>query len=201
MYYEFSFCDNIAPYSTEIEALDNIIGNNNISVPSAKSMPFSFALCRNRKITAIFDNPKYYMMILAFLEEQSNFFKSVMSFVPFDDNFLNFALNNTKRMHPWQELTLFFLLNYYSAPLMSFDGPYLENLGREDLSKHFSHLSRIHKRKFQIYYNVTPKKDELLLYEFPNSDVSFREGSLIITNKIIENANLLFEDKLKIYGV
>ena len=201
MYYDFSFCDDIRPYSKEISALDSIIGNNSFTIVGAKSMPFSFALCRNRKITAIFDNPKYYMMIMAFLEEQNDFFNSASSLVPFDDNFLNFALNNTKKINPWQESILFFLLNYYSVPLMSFDGPYLNKLGREDLIRHFSYLSRVHKRKFNVCYNEQPQKNELLLYEFPNKGISFRDGSLIVTNRNIESANLLFEDKLKIYGV
>ena len=199
MYYDFSFCDDITAYSNEMVALDNIIGNTAITVPDAKSMPFP--LCRNRKITAIFKNPKYYVMLSAFLEEQRAFFRSVGSCIPFDDNFLNFALNNTKKMNPWQETVLFYLLNYCSVPLMSFDGPYITNITKNNLNKHLSRLSRIHKRRFNLQYGEEPKENELLLYEFPNRDINFREGSLIITNKIIENANLLFEDKLKIYGV
>lgn len=201
MYYDFSFCDNISSYSNEISALDSIIGNTNITVPNARSMPFSFALCRNRKITAIFNNPKYYIMMMAFCEERSNFFKSSLSFIPFDDNFLNFALNNKRKINPWQESILFFLLNYCSAPLMSFDGPYFKDITHDGLTKHFSRLARIHKRKFVIQHNEEPKENELILHEFPNVDTKFREGSLIITNKILDNANLLFEDKLKIYGV
>jgi hypothetical protein len=203
LYYNYSFCDDITPYSKELKFLDNMITTNEIVIPNAKSLPFSFALSKGRKISVHYceNTIKYFYMLNAFITSKDRYLKHILSYIPFDDNFLNFCLNNNIRMNEWDQAVLFFILNHYSIPVHSFDGPYF-GTGKDDkVKKHLSFLASVHKRKFNIVFNQLLEPNKTYLYEFPNPDIDFESGSVVITNRIIPELDLLFEDKLKIYGV
>tara|TARA_R110000822_G_scaffold131308_1_gene268277 strand:+ start:553 stop:1152 length:600 start_codon:yes stop_codon:yes gene_type:complete len=199
LYYTYSFCNDLAPYLKELEILHSIIPTNTIVIPNAKSMPFSFALSKSKRIITCFEERKYLFMLLAFLEEQQRFLRHLKTLVPFDENFLNFAMNNTKEIDPWNEAVLFYNLNYFSKQLCSFDGPFDEEQDFDSFQTHLSRLTRINKRRFDVKFEETPPGFKL--YEFPNPNTHFDAGSVVITNRIIPELDLLFEDKLKIYGV
>ena len=185
MYYDFSFCDDISPYYKELEILADIIPTNSIVVPNAKSMPFSFALSKNKKVTACFEEKRYLFMLLAFAEEPRRFSAHLKTMVPFDESYLNFAMNNNRDIDPWNQAILFYSLHYFSKQLCSFDG-------------HIDKLSLVNKRRFNIKYQEPTTGFKL--YEFPQPDQELEAGSLVITNRIMNSLDLLFEDKLKIYG-
>ena len=44
-------------------------------------------------------------------------------------------------------------------------------------------------------------KGQFNIYEFPNKLTDIQNRSLIITNRHLDDYELVFEDKLKIYGV
>ena len=44
-------------------------------------------------------------------------------------------------------------------------------------------------------------KNKFNIYEFPNKLVDIQSNSIIITNRYLSDYKMLFEDKLKIYGV
>jgi len=199
LYYPFSFCDSLRGYSNELRFLDENIPHSKIIVPNAKSMPFSFSLSKNRKINACFNDKKYLFMLLAFLEERDKFTNHLLSLIPFDDNYMNFALNHKRKIDPWNEAIVMYTLNYFSNQLCSFDGPFSENPDFDSLRQHLKSLSTVNKRRFDVSFEEEPSGFKL--YEFPDRDTKFQEGSLIITNRNINNCFLLFEDKLKIYGV
>ena len=199
MYYDFSFCDDIRPYSKELEILSDLVPTNTIVVPNAKSMPFSFALSKNKKIVTCFEEKKYLFMFVAFLEEQQRFLHHLEALVPFDDNFLNFCLNNSRNIDPWNQAVLFYNLHYFSGRLCSFDGPFKEEKDFDLFANHLKSLRRINKRRFDLKFGEPDAGFKL--YEFPNPSINFENGSVVITNRAIPDLDLLFEDKLKIYGV
>jgi hypothetical protein len=199
LYYNYSFCDDITPYSKELEILSSIIPTNRIVIPNAKSMPFSFALSKSKNIVACFEERKYLFMIVAFLEEQKRFLAHLNNLIPFDENFLNFAINNKKDIDPWNQAILFYNLHYFSKQLCSFDGPFEEKIDFDGFIKHIKSLRAINKRRFNVKFEEPTAGFKL--YEFPNPDIDFESGSVVITNRIIPELDLLFEDKLKIYGV
>jgi hypothetical protein len=203
LYYNYSFCDDITPYSNELEFLDKMLTSNHLVIPNAKSLTFSFALSRSRKIEAHYCDKtiKYFYMLLAFMTNKDKFFKHIISYIPFDDNFLNFCLNNNLKLNEWNQAVLFFILNYYSVPVHSFDGPYYGIEKNDKVKKHLSFLGSVPKRRFKIIFDQPIEPSKTYLYEFPNTDVCFEPNSIIITNRIIPELDLLFEDKLKIYGV
>ena len=186
-------------YYNELRFLDDNISHNKIIVPNARSMPFSFSLSKNRKINACFNDKKYLFMLLAFLEERDKFTNHLLRLIPFDENYLNFALNHKRKIDPWNEAIIMYTLNYFSNNLCSFDGPFSKNIDFDSLKRHLKNLSIVNKRRFDISFEEEPSGFKL--YEFPARDTIFDEGSLIITNRTMKNCFLLFEDKLKIYGV
>lgn len=199
MYYDFSFCDDISPYYKELEILADIIPTNSIVVPNAKSMPFSFALSKNKKVTACFEEKRYLFMLLAFAEEPRRFSAHLKTMVPFDESYLNFAMNNNRDIDPWNQAILFYSLHYFSKQLCSFDGPFEEGFEFDLYLSHIDKLSLVNKRRFNIKYQEPTTGFKL--YEFPQPDQELEAGSLVITNRIMNSLDLLFEDKLKIYGV
>jgi hypothetical protein len=199
LYYNYSFCDDITPYFKELEILESIIPTNTIVLPNAKSMPFSFALSKSKRIVACFEERRYLFMLVAFLEEQRRFTQHLESLVPFDDTFLNFALNNSRDIDPWNQAILFYSLHYFSKQLCSFDGPFAEQNDFEKFVNHLKSIRAMNKRRFDVRFEESV--DGFKLYEFPNPGVCFEPNSIIITNRIIPELDLLFEDKLKIYGV
>ena len=138
-------------------------------------------------------------MLVAFLEERQRFLSHLGSIVPFDSDFINFALNNKRAIDPWNQAILFYSLNYFSARLCSFDGPFDEKMDFDLFLNHLKSLTAINKRRFDIKFEQSTAGFKL--YEFPSVDTDFENGSLVITNRVIPNLDLLFEDKLKIYGV
>jgi hypothetical protein len=201
LYYNFSFCDDISKYKNEIHILDELLDNNPLIIPNATSMPFSFALSRSRKVNPYFQNKKYLFMLVGLLEEKKRFINNILAFIPFDNQFLNFCLNNKNKMNEWQQGLLFYIINYYSTSLCSFDGPFPEEPDFHTIKSHLMSLLTVGRRRFNINFGDDSANDGTRLYEFPNNISDFRKGSLIITNKTLQNYELLFEDKLKIYGV
>lgn len=199
MYYPFSFCDSIQNYSNELRFLDENISHSKIVVPNARSMPFSFSLSKSRKINACFNDKKHLFMLLAFLEERNRFTNHLLNLIPFDENYLNFALNHKRKIDPWNEAIIMYTLNYFSNRLCSFDGPFPEDLNFDSLRMHLKNLSMVNKRRFDVSFEEEPSGFKL--YEFPSRDTEFEKGSVIVTNRIMNDCFLLFEDKLKIYGV
>jgi hypothetical protein len=200
LYYDFSFCDDIASYESELNVLDSILPNRTLSVANSTSLPFSFALSKSRKVHCYYNNINYLLMMVAFTEERKRFFDAIKSMVPFDDGFLNFALNTQKKIDPWYRAVLDYFLNFYSKSLCSFDGPFLDNENPNLIREHISKILMFPKRKFELYYEQEPEGG-ILFYEMPNMDQKFRKNSIIITNRVLPDLDLLFEDKLKIYGV
>ena len=199
MYYNFSFCDDLGQYASELKKLNEFLPYNDIVVPNAKSMPFSFGLSKSRKIIACFEEKKYLFMLIAFLEETSRFLGHLKSLIPFDENYLNFAMNNTREIDPWNQAILFYNLHYFSNQLCSFDGPFEEVLDFKTFTKHINSLQGVNKRRFDVRFNEGPKGTKL--YEFPDPETILESGSIVITNRTIQDLELLFQDKLKIYGV
>ena len=199
MYHSFSFCDDIRPYHKELEILDSIIPTNKIVVPDAKSMPFSFALSKGKRVVACFEEKKYLFMLVAFLEEQKRFLQHLEDLIPFDHNFINFSLNNKRNIDPWNQAILFYNLHYFSTQLCSFDGPFEEEKDFDSFLDHLRCLRATNKRRFDVKFKKTDTGFKL--YEFPNPDTIFEPGSVVVSNRAIPNLDLLFEDKLKIYGV
>jgi len=200
LYYNYSFCDDITGYKNELDVLDSILPSRKLVVANSTSLPFSFALARDRKVDCYYNNVNYLLMMAAFTSERKRFFDTMRSMIPFDENFLNFALNNKKKIDPWYRAVLDYFLNFYSKSLCSFDGPFLENENPDIIKQHLKQIFMFPRRKFELYYNEEPQGN-ILFYEMPNKEQEFRKNSIIITNRVIPHLDLLFEDKLKIYGV
>ena len=54
--------------------------------------------------------------------------------------------------------------------------------------------------RLNLFFDKRPDNDLINVIEFPQTE-GIPEGTIIITNKNYPQHNLLFEDKLKIYGV
>ena len=199
MYYPFSFCDSVQDYSNELHFLDENIAHNRIVVPNAKSMPFSFALSKSRKVNACFNDKKHLFMLLAFLEERERFTDHLLSLIPFDENYINFAMNNNREIDPWNQAIILYTLNFFSNQICSFDGPFPEEFEFDTLKQHLRRLSTVNKRRFNVSFEEV--KSGFKVYEFPDRDTDLEKGSLVVTNRIMSDCCLLFQDKLKIYGV
>ena len=122
-------------------------------------------------------------------------------FIPFDDNFLNFCLKNQTVQGVWNHSILFFLLNYYSNKIDSFDGPFEENVDFDTIKEHLKTLNIFNKRRLKIKLGQSTGVEGTRLYEFPDPTTQFIKNSFVITDRTIPSLGLLFEDKLKIYGV
>ena len=199
MYYDYSFCDDVTPYSKELEFLDNMIPNTNIVAHKATTIPFSFCLSKSRHLTALFSNLKCYYMLAAWETEKEKFLSSINKYSPFNDDLIQFALNNTLDIDAWDQSILQFVLSYSSNGLCSFDGPY-NKFDSDAFRKHLVKLMRTRSKNITAEYQLE-KQGEFNIYEFPSKLVDFLPNSVIITNRYIEGCDLLFEDKLKIYGV
>ncbi len=199
MYHNFSFCDDIRPYSKELKVLSDLVPTNTVVIPRAKSLPFSFALSKSKRIVACFEEQKYLFMLVAFLEEQKRFLAHLETLVPFEENFINFALNNKRAIDPWNQAILFYNLHYFSKQLCSFDGPFEEEKDFDSFLEHLKSLRFVNKRRFDVKFNENV--EGFRVYEFPSPHEVFEPGSIVITNRTIPELSLLFEDKLKIYGV
>lgn len=201
MYYDFSFCNDISDYKKELQALDTIIGYRSVIVPNAVSMPFSFPLSKGRKIAANFDDIRFYSMFAAYETELKRYIDNILSFDPIDKTFFDFILNK-KQTDLWYDACLYYIAFFYSNRLNSFDGPFPDEISRSLLTKNLKYLSSVIKNRLTFLFNENIEdNNSILLYEFPQAEQEFKKNSLIITNKYHDNLNLLFEDKLKIYGV
>ena len=200
MYYNFSFCDNIQVYKNEIDFLDKLIGANKITVHNATTLPFAFALSNNRKLFANFNHMNLFFMFAAFETEKDRFLTHIKRYLPFDEEFINFALNREEEIDPWKEAIISYLLCYASTALCSFDGPF-DDVDFSLLKKHLNKISRCPTRNISCHYKEVLPTDGINLFEFPESVNNLPSNSIIITNKSLNDKQLLFEDKLKIYGV
>ena len=202
MYYDFSFCADVSSYKKELDVLDYVFSHNGVFAPNSETMPFSFSLSKSRHIVGNFENLKLYSMFLAYETEMRRFFETILSFEPIDNNFISFISKNKKQKDPWYEACLYFIAAFYSDTINSFDGPYPENIDKDSMTKHLKRLQSVMKRKLTFTYNEPDAyQDYICFYEFPNDVEDLKKGSIIIDNKYHKNLDLLFEDKLKIYGV
>ena len=199
MYYDYSFCDNIQAYKKELEFLNDFVTSKEIVAQNATTMPFCFPLSKTRKITALFSNLKCFYMFAAWETEKEKFLSSIDKYAPFDDNLLNFASNNTLDIDPWDQSILQYVLSYSSKGFCSFDGPF-NDFDNETYRKHLVKLMKTRNKNIIAEYQQKVE-NKFNIYEFPNKLVKFLPNSLIITNRYLEDYDLLFEDKLKIYGV
>ena len=200
MYYDYSFCSDITPYIKELNLLDSIISSREFNVIGAKSCAFTFSLLKNRKANLFFDHDKYFLMYAAFSTQKSEFLQSVNCFDSFDKQMLDFCVTNYSEKSPWNTAIYFYLMNYFSIPLDSSDGPWYDNLDFIKLKKHLISLSLFSESKIECFYKENKKNNFINVYEFPIED-KFEKDSIIITHKHYDDLELIFEDKLKIYGV
>jgi len=200
LYYNFSFCDNIKIYEKEISFLDNLIGANNITVHNATTLPFAFALSNSRKLFANFNQTSLFFMFCAFETEKDRFLTHIRRYLPFDEEFINFALNREVSIDPWKEAIVSYLLCFASTALCSFDGPF-GDVDESLLRQHLNKISRYPVRNLTCYYKESLPTGGINLFEFPESINNIPTNSIIVTNKSYDDKQLLFEDKLKIYGV
>lgn len=199
MYHDYSFCDNVSFYKNELDFLDKTVPNTDIVIQKATTMPFSFCLSKSRQVTALFSNLKCYYMFAAWETEKEKFLSCVNKYAPFDNDLIQFALHNTLDIDAWDQSVLQFILSYSSNGLCCFDGPFSE-FDSEAYRKHLVKLMKTRNKNITAEYQVE-KQGEFNIYEFPSKLIDFVPNSLIITNRYIEGCSLLFEDKLKIYGV
>jgi len=199
LYYDYSFCDDISLYKKELDFLDKTIPNINIVAQNATTMPFSFCLSKTRHVKALFSNLKCYYMFAAWETEKEKFLSSIDKYAPFNDDLIQFALHNTLDIDPWEQSILQFILSYSSNGLCSFDGPY-NQFNPELYRKHLVKLMKTRNKNITSEYQIKAQGD-LNIYEFPSKLIEFIPNSIIITNRYISGYKLLFEDKLKIYGV
>ena len=75
MYYDYSFCDDISSYKKELDVLDNILPIRKLVVANSTSLPFSFALARDRKVDCYYNNVNCLLMMAAFTSERKRFFE------------------------------------------------------------------------------------------------------------------------------
>lgn len=201
MHYNYSFCNDIRVHKAELKFLDLFLQNKNIIIPNAKSLPYSFSLSKDRNINAFFTNEKYFHMFNNYVQQKDKFLYYIKQFIPFDDNFLNFCLKNQTVQGVWNHSILFFLLNYYSNKIDSFDGPFEENVDFDSIKEHLKTLNIFNKRRLKIKLGQSTGVEGTRLYEFPDPTTQFIKNSFVITDRTIPSLGLLFEDKLKIYGV
>jgi hypothetical protein len=201
LHYNYSFCNDIGPYKAELKFLDLFLQDKNIIIPNAKALPYSFSLSKNRNINAFFTNEKYFHMFNNYLQQKDKFLHYIKQFIPFDDNFLNFCLKNQNVQGAWNRSILFFLLNYCSNKIDSFDGPFEENVDFDSINEHLKTLNVFNKRRLKIKLGQPTGVEGTRLYEFPDKNTQFIKNSFVITDRIIPSLGLIFEDKLKIYGV
>lgn len=199
MYYDYSFCDDIQAYKKELEFLDNFITSKEIVAQNATTMPFCFSLSKSRKITALFSNLKCYYMFAAWETEKEKFLSSIDRYAPFDDDLINFASHNTLDLDAWNQSVLQYILCYSSKGFCSFDGPF-EEYDNQAYRKHLVKLMRTRNKNIVAEYQKEIK-NKFNIYEFPNKLVDIQSNSIIITNRYLSDYKMLFEDKLKIYGV
>ena len=197
MYYDFSFCNDIRPYENELKFLDSVLPRE-FNVINAKSCPLTFALSRGRTTNIHFALEKYFYIFAAYTEQKQDFINGLLTFVPFKKDLLDFASRNYNEKNLWNVALSFYLANYFSNTIDSSDGPWPDDLDFKSFKKHLVNLNLTNSH-LKLFFNKEPDLDLINVYEFPQSD-KFVEGSLIITNINYNNYNLLFEDKLKIYG-
>jgi hypothetical protein len=201
LHYDFSFCNNISDFQNELKALDSLIGYNDIAVPNAVSMPFAFALSKGRRVQASFNDIRFYSMFIAYETDMKRFIDNILSFEPIDEKFFNFILNKKTKDY-WYDACLYYIGFFFSNRLDSYDGPFPSIVDRNLLIKNLKYLPSVVKTRFSFLFNEEIKNNNsVLLYEFPSNDIDLKSGSVVITNKELKDCSLLFEDKLKIYGV
>ena len=198
MYYDYSFCNDINPYRKELEFLDSIIPRE-FNVISAKSCPLAFSLSNNRVANLYFQLEKYFYIFAAFTEQKQDFIDSLQAFVPFKKDLLEFSSRNYGENNLWNIATSFYLANYFSVAIDSSDGPWPDDLDFKAFKKHLVRLS-LTSNRLNLFFEKTPDNDFINIVEFPQT-LELPEGTIAITNKNFPQHNLLFEDKLKIYGV
>tara|TARA_B100002019_G_C21171613_1_gene548750 strand:+ start:254 stop:850 length:597 start_codon:yes stop_codon:yes gene_type:complete len=198
LYYDYSFCNDVNPYRKELEFLDSIVPRE-FNVISAKSCPLTFSLSNNRIANLYFELEKYFYIFAAFTEQKQDFIDSLQAFVPFKKDLLEFSSTNYNEKNLWNIATSFYLANYFSAAVDSSDGPWPDDLDFKSFRKHLVKLSLTNNR-LNLFFDKRPDNDLINVIEFPQTE-EIPEGTIIITNKNYPQHNLLFEDKLKIYGV
>lgn len=200
MYHKYSFCDDVTHNKNELEFLDKALNCKHFVVRNATTMPFSFALSKNRKVTALFSNIKNFFMFAAWETEKDRFLKYISKYIPFDEDLFNFALHNKLDSSPWQQSHLQFILCFTSHGFCRFDGPF-DKPDELLTRRHVSRLMATKNKNITAEYQIEIPNESVNLYEFPTKGQEFLPNSFIITDKRIDDYNLLFEDKLKIYGV
>ena len=192
----------MSSYKKELGVLDYIFSHKSIFVPNAVTMPFSFSLARSRPVVANFEDLRLYSMFLAYETEMKRFFETILSFEPLDANFISFISKNKKQKDPWYDACLCFIASYYSEAINSFDGPYPEVIEKNLIAKHLKRLQSVIKTKLSFTFEEGGSyPNHIAFYEFPESIENLKKGSVVIDNKHHQDLDLLFEDKLKIYGV
>ena len=199
MYYNYSFCDNVSEYKKELDFLDKTIKDKSIVAQNATTMPFSFCLSKSRKVTAVFSNLKCYYMFAAWETEKEKFLTTIDKYAPFDDKLINFASHNTLDLDAWNQSVLQYILCYCSKGLCSFDAPF-DTFDAQAYRKHLIKLMSTRNKNINAEYQEEVE-GQFNIYEFPNKLTDIQKRSLIITNRHLDDYELLFEDKLKIYGV
>jgi len=198
LYYDYSFCNNVSPYKKELEFVDSLLPRD-FNVISAKSCPLTFSLTKNRTANLYFDLEKYFYVFAAFTEQRHDFIDSLRAFVPFKKDLLEFSSRNYSERNLWNIATSFYLANYFSAAIDSSDGPWPDDLDFKEFKKHLVKLSLTNNR-LNLFFDEKPNNDFINVIEFPQTQ-ELPEGTVVITNKNFSQYSLLFEDKLKIYGV
>jgi len=198
LYYDFSFCNDISPYENELRFLDSIVPRE-FNVISAKSCPLTFSLSNNRIANLYFELEKYFYIFAAFTEQKQDFIDSLQTFIPFQKDLLEFSSRNYKEKNLWNIAASFYLANYFSSAIDSSDGPWPDDLDFKAFKKHLVKLS-LATNRLNIFFDKRPDNDLINVIEFPQTE-NIPEGTIMITNKSYPQYDLLFEDKLKIYGV
>lgn len=200
MYHKFSFCKNISGYEQELRFLNKILEPyGEINVLQATTIPFSFALSSNKIVNAYFEDKDYFHLWRCFIEAKDAFLNHLLYFRKIDPSFLNFCLNNKRKKDVWMKTLLFYIVNLYSNNLHSYDGPWIDDADINLLRSNILDLKTSSNKSIRIF-NCEPNLNNVCIYEFPVEN-DFLEGSIVITNKKMDNLHLLFEDKIKIYGV
>jgi len=173
---------------------------NELNILTAKSMSFGFALSFNRHVNCYFDDNDYLELWKTFLKNKNKFLTHSLYFKNVNHDFLNFcAYNKNKKTH-WMKNLTFFIANIYSNNINSSDGPWFNTVSDSMLRKHIIDLKTCNLDNINI---CTGDVDDEIpsIYDFPSEDTELISGSIVITNKVFNNLHLLFENKLKIYGV
>ena len=201
MYYNFSLCDNLKAYDQELKFLDTMLHDyKELNILSAKSMSFGFALSLDRQINCFFDDDDYHELWKVFLKNKDRFLKHSLYFKNINQDFLTFCAYNKNKKSQWMKSLTFFIANVYSNNINSSDGPWFNTINDSTLRKHIIDLKTCNLHNINI---CTGEIDHGIasIYDFPSEDTQLIPGSIVITNKVFNNLHLLFENKLKIYGV